>query len=327
MISLLLALVLASSSAKPQDMFVMAADGARLHVLDFGGRGEAVVLRPGLGNTAYSYFEFGQRLSRHFRVVAVTRRSHGRSAAATDYSPEAQARDIRDVMDQLGMKRAVIVGHSLAGAELTAFANLFPDRTAALVYLDAAYDRKLQRQIGRDHKNPVIRKDPDANDLSSMDAYLAYRRRRTAMPGAYWSQIWGPSVEADSREGVEVLPDGRVRERWSAEEQGKFAVGAGQSSPSYATIKAPILAIYADPGHFPFLPESADDQLRAQADAFYRDVTVPLKDGSMQQLRSAVPSATIIKMDNTVHHLFIQHPDQVEKLIVDFVRDHVRQGP
>jgi hypothetical protein len=73
--------------------------------------------------------------------------------------------------------------------------------------------------------------------------------------------------------------------------------------------------------------QGADDLMRAQAEAFYREVTVPLKEGSMQQLRSAVPSATIIKMDDSVHHLFIQRPERVETLIVDFVRDHVHQGP
>ena len=56
----------------------VVTNGARLHYLDFGGRGEPVVLLAGMGNTAWIWSDFGTRLAREgFRVVALTRRAHG----------------------------------------------------------------------------------------------------------------------------------------------------------------------------------------------------------------------------------------------------------
>jgi hypothetical protein len=47
MVALLLVLLVAASPAKPKDVFISASDGAKLHVLDFEGREQSVVLRPG----------------------------------------------------------------------------------------------------------------------------------------------------------------------------------------------------------------------------------------------------------------------------------------
>ena len=48
--------------------------------------------------------------------------------------------DIRGWLDELGLERVVLVGHSMAGNEITRFAALYPDRVDQLIYLDATYD-------------------------------------------------------------------------------------------------------------------------------------------------------------------------------------------
>jgi pimeloyl-ACP methyl ester carboxylesterase len=42
----------------------------------------------------------------------------------------------------------VLVGHSIAGAELSAVASAAPDRTAGLVYLEAAYPYAFNNGTG-----------------------------------------------------------------------------------------------------------------------------------------------------------------------------------
>ena len=60
----------------------VTVNGAKLQFLDFGGRGETVVLLAGLGNTSWIWSDFGPRLAaKGYRVVALTRRGHGESAA------------------------------------------------------------------------------------------------------------------------------------------------------------------------------------------------------------------------------------------------------
>ena len=50
----------------------------------------------------------------------------------------AQARLVLSVMDRLGIRRAVLVGHSMGGNVVTQAAMLAPDRVAGLVLVDAA---------------------------------------------------------------------------------------------------------------------------------------------------------------------------------------------
>lgn len=50
----------------------------------------------------------------------------------------AQADAIAALMDRLGIKKAIIVGHSFGGAVATAFARGHPDKTAGLVFLSPA---------------------------------------------------------------------------------------------------------------------------------------------------------------------------------------------
>ena len=42
-------------------------------------------------------------------------------------------------MDRLQIRKPVLVGHSIAGEELSDIGTRYPDRVAALVYLDAGY--------------------------------------------------------------------------------------------------------------------------------------------------------------------------------------------
>ena len=120
--------------------FVEVAENVRLEVLDWGGTGRPVVLLAGGGNTAHVYDEFAAKLTASYHVYGITRRGFGSSGfAATDEPAERLGDDVVAVIDALKLNRPVLVGHSLAGVELSSVANRHPDRVAGLVYLEAAY--------------------------------------------------------------------------------------------------------------------------------------------------------------------------------------------
>jgi pimeloyl-ACP methyl ester carboxylesterase len=58
--------------------------------------------------------------------------------AGNNEDPSAQASTIAALMDRLGMKKAVIVGHSFGGAVTTAFGREHADKTLGLVFLSPA---------------------------------------------------------------------------------------------------------------------------------------------------------------------------------------------
>jgi len=127
--------------------FVDVGSNVSLEVLDWGGSGPSLILLAGLNNTAHVFYTFAPQLATRFHVRAITRRGFGGSSRPADeYDTDTLASDVVDVMNTLAIRRTVLVGHSIAGDELTAIAATQPERVQALVYIDAAYDRTTQPQ-------------------------------------------------------------------------------------------------------------------------------------------------------------------------------------
>ena len=118
---------------------VKVAPGVQLEVLDWGGKGKAMVLLTGLGDNAHVYDQFAFQFTDHFRVIGITRRGFlPSSQPRSGYDVPTRAADDIAVLDALGIAKAVFVGHSLAGSELSELGLKYRARVDRLVYLDAA---------------------------------------------------------------------------------------------------------------------------------------------------------------------------------------------
>ena len=190
-----------TATASPVSSSAQGVGGVPLHYLDFGGHGEPVILLAGAGNSAWIYEDFGKEIARDYRVFALTRRGHGESGyPASGYSQDTLVEDLRLFLDHRGLARAALVGHSLAGAELTNFAGKYPHRVTALVYLDAAYDRSLQGPVMR--ADPATPTPPSTADRASVQTFISYVRRTRPDLARYWT---GP-VQRDSRHRSAFAP-------------------------------------------------------------------------------------------------------------------------
>ena len=133
----------------PRPQFAIV-NGVRLHYLDWGGKGEALLFLTALGGTAEDFQSLAIHFTDHFRVLGLTRRGQGQSAKPkTGYDTFTLIEDIRAFLDLKKVTRVILVGYSLAGNELTEFATLYPHRVIKLVYLDAAYDLAENAELGR----------------------------------------------------------------------------------------------------------------------------------------------------------------------------------
>src|SRR5690349_10272367 len=127
---------------------IVTAPEVKLHVLDFGGRGMPMIFLSGIGNNAHVWDDFAQRFTSYHRVIAITRRGFGESSHPdTGYDPPTLARDVHAVMDSMRIGRAILVGHSIGGYELTHFGAMYPERVIGLIYLDAGADRVAEDSI------------------------------------------------------------------------------------------------------------------------------------------------------------------------------------
>lgn len=132
--------VTAAHGAPAADQFA-TVNKVRLHYLDWGGRGDVLLFLAGLGDDVHRFDRLAPQFTDRYHALGVTRRgSEPSEKPPSGYDLRTLAADILAFMDAKGIRRATLVGHSIAGAEMTAFAVLHPTRLTALVYLDAAYD-------------------------------------------------------------------------------------------------------------------------------------------------------------------------------------------
>ena len=124
----------------PQGVFV-AVEGGRLHLTQRAAIGPeraiVLLLHGASGNQADMMLPLGDRLAaKGFRVIAIDRPGLGwsdRPDGRADASPARQAQLIRSAMGKIGVSRAIVVGHSLAGALAVNLALDHADFTSGLV--------------------------------------------------------------------------------------------------------------------------------------------------------------------------------------------------
>lgn len=111
-----------------------------LRIDDGGVGGAPVVLHHGLGADRHVWDAQLAFLRTSRRAVAFDMRGHGESPHEGPYTVEALAQDLDEVVTTLGLGQFWLVGHSMAGAVLSAYAGMQPHRLKGLVYVDAVGD-------------------------------------------------------------------------------------------------------------------------------------------------------------------------------------------
>ncbi|MGO4703648.1 alpha/beta fold hydrolase [Dyella sp. 2RAB6] len=113
------------------------SNGATIHVR-VGGKGPAVVLLHGFGDTGDMWAPLAADLMRNHTVVVPDLRGMGLSSHPEDgYDKRSQAADIRGVLTKLGIDHAAVVGHDIGTMVAYAYASRYPDKTDRLVVMDA----------------------------------------------------------------------------------------------------------------------------------------------------------------------------------------------
>jgi non-heme chloroperoxidase len=111
--------------------FVTVEPGVKLEVVDWGGTGRPLVLLSGLGDTAHVFDKLAPKMTGTYHVYGMTRRGYGASdappAVGDNYKADRLGDDVIAVLDQLKLDRPVLVGHSIAGEELSSIGSRYPE--------------------------------------------------------------------------------------------------------------------------------------------------------------------------------------------------------
>jgi pimeloyl-ACP methyl ester carboxylesterase len=261
-------------------------NGETLAYIDRGERsGPAVVLIHGYTDSARDWVPMLPYLSKHYRLILVDIRGHGRSSKPECcYMRLDFAYDIKLLLDVLGVQKADIVGHSLGSIIAQTFAEYWPERTAHVVLISstggsppdgpkkppqfdfAAEIRKLKEPIDAD--SPFMIAWWDSPTPVDPDFIRRERKDAAGIPLRVWLAVLD-----------QALP-------------GNTAFGDLQST--LPRLKAPTLLIWGSKD-----PIMEEDQ--------------------RQSLRNALPSAGVKIFDGLGHNPFWEDPRGVAQVINAFL--------
>jgi pimeloyl-ACP methyl ester carboxylesterase len=131
--------------AEPDSLFI-DADGLLVHYKVAGQEEPTIVLLHGFAASVFSWRKVTEPLGEVGSVIAFDRPAFGLTERPmpgdwdneNPYTPEAQSDLTVRLMDELGVERAVLVGHSAGGTIALLTALRHPERVEALVLEDAA---------------------------------------------------------------------------------------------------------------------------------------------------------------------------------------------
>jgi non-heme chloroperoxidase len=290
----------------PHRVRFVAVDGdVRLEVLDWGGVDRPVVLLAGGGNTAHVFDEFAPKLTPYGHVYGITRRGFGTSGFSLPAQPAQRLRDdVLAVIDALHLDGPVLVGHSIAGAELSAVASAAPDRIAGLVYLEAAYPYAFsdgagptmeEFQQGRGPRPP----DPAAPDLASFKSLQKWD-----------AEVYGTrKPEAELRQTWDSSSDGRPTKP-RAFPGGPMFMAILNNGPRYAAIPVSALVIFAIP-HLPesWTSKSRDPAIRQASQAYFQAIDAATEKQA-KALEGGVPNVRVVRLPGA-HFIFLSNERDV----------------
>ncbi|MER3396356.1 MAG: hypothetical protein C4319_06190 [Acidimicrobiia bacterium] len=124
---------------KVEGSFV-SGSGVRTHYIKQGDGDTAIVFIHGFGGSTYSWRENLEDLAHKYTVISLDVRGFGYTSRdpAAEYSPRGYATHVSTFLDILGVRRPILVGHSLGGEVAMRIALQRPNDIAGLVLIDSA---------------------------------------------------------------------------------------------------------------------------------------------------------------------------------------------
>jgi len=215
-----------TASEQPRSRFAKF-DGTRVHYEDAGVRAdEAVVFVHGWTCDATFWRLQVPAFTSRARVIALDLPGHGLSdkPEGAPYTMQFFARAVEAVMRDAGVRRAVLVGHSMGTPVVREFYRLFPAKTRALVFVDGSLRALAPRQVIEERMLAPLRTEK-------------YGEMMAAMSGG----MLGRQMPAPLRDDLKARMTGTPQHV-------AVAAGAGMADESLwkpDPIKVPVLAVFA----------------------------------------------------------------------------------
>ena len=252
------------------------ADGVSLAVHEWPGTGPAIVCIHGLTANHVCWRSMADILAPTYRLIGYDLRGRGDSdKPPTGYSLDQHGRDLLALLDHFGLKKAVLMGHSLGAHIALKFSVAHPERVSKLVLVDGGIDVRAEII---DSLGPAINR--LGVEFPSLDAFLGIIRSLPMFAGR-----WNDYLERYFHYDVEALPSGAVRSK----------VSKGAIAEELANLQRERLWVYHHQVKCPTLIFRAPDGLLTQTDCL-------MTQAEAVAMSRAIPKAKLVLVPKTNHY-------------------------
>jgi pimeloyl-ACP methyl ester carboxylesterase len=289
--------------SKPQygeDKFVVV-QGYNIHYVE-AGEGEPVLLIPGAFSTYRHWNRLIPYLSKHYKLLCLDYLGVGDSdkpRSGFGYTIEEQADLIVKMTEALQISKVQIIGVSYGGAIALNLAARYPEKVNKIVsvegngikHQDIPY-RPMKRLLGW----PVI------GELSIGVIRLGLADRLVAK--SVMEKAWEQMTEAEKREVVEIIAQSnKTASRVSWHLISRTLGTSRDFSDQAKAIQTPVLYLYGGHSYYHGMAET-----------------------NAEFLKTYLRSAKIVRLNDGVHDLELQKPEDVAALVLEFLKGGDTEG-
>lgn len=271
---------------------VAHSSNQRIFYRHFGSAGAVpVIIVHGLSYFSFDWIDIATALAVDREVVAMDMRGFGESdwASGRDYSIPSNAKDLVALMDHLGWRNAVLMGHSMGGRHCTYCAAKYRDRVAGLISIDFA---PSIAPAGAARVAQIVGNTPDV--FASVEEAMNYFSTDPHSPK-------GELARARFQEYLRPVPGGlQIKRDIYFRDQFRKILQTGQRPPAPIDMWAILLEVAC--------PILVIRGLRS--DMFTPDIAA--------KVREVAPAATLVEIDAT-HNIGAEAPDALLAVTREFL--------
>lgn len=102
------------------------------------GSGQPLIIMHGVFGSSDNWQTLGKVFSEQFKVYLVDLRNHGNSPHSDSFDYDVMVKDVVELMDDEGLTKAHILGHSMGGKVAMHLATQYPKKVDKLIVVDIA---------------------------------------------------------------------------------------------------------------------------------------------------------------------------------------------
>ena len=270
----------------------------------------AVVFTSGLGGAWYDWDAVVPLLAGRATLVRFDRPGLGWSEPALlPPTLAGEADRIRELLDALDLPGpAVLVGHSLAGFHVEAFARMFPERTARVVLVDSSTEPHAVPPAAETQRERRWRRIGDVTRFTGLGALVG-------------PKVWRAIVNAATLRGPATADPEQVTATFAA---GRPGVAAAIENTLYFDVAAELLELRAEKD-FPPVPLrvlAATGRSRLEQAVVPRGLASRMVDAwrlRQRELAALSPRGELVELADSAHYIPFDRPDAIADAVLSIV--------